>query len=128
MVLDKNLLAYFREFTYIYALDTEKKCKTGDIVLIEELPEKVTKLITHKVKEIVFPLGDITDPITGKKVSASDFREDIEEKSKLFGENIERFDYNSAAPRGWQEGVRDFTDKDTYYKYHEDGSDHPYAF
>uniref|UniRef100_A0A023F7Z1 Putative mitochondrial ribosomal protein s17 n=1 Tax=Triatoma infestans TaxID=30076 RepID=A0A023F7Z1_TRIIF len=127
MELDPNLLMYFRKMSYVYALDPEKKCKTGDIVLIEELPQKITKLITHQVKEIVFPLGDIVDPLTGKKVVVADFREDIEEKKKLYGENSNAFKYEKAPPRGWQEGVKDFTDKDTYYKYHEDNTEQPYA-
>lgn len=52
----------------MYAHDPEKLCKSGDIILIEELPHKLTTLITHKVNKVVYPLGDITDPITGKKV------------------------------------------------------------
>lgn len=52
----------------MYAHDPDHLCKSGDIVLIEELPEKLTLLITHKVNKVVYPLGDITDPITGKKV------------------------------------------------------------
>uniref|UniRef100_A0A4P6D9Q5 Putative mitochondrial ribosomal protein s17 rhodnius neglectus n=2 Tax=Rhodnius TaxID=13248 RepID=A0A4P6D9Q5_RHOPR len=127
MELDENLLMYFRKVSYIYAIDPEKKCKTGDIVLIEELPQKLTKLITHKVSEIIYPLGDVVDPLTGKKVVVADYREDIEEKKKLYGENRDAFQYEKAPPRGWQEGVKDFTDKDTYYKYHEDNTEQPYA-
>ena len=34
----------------------------------------MTKHITHEVKSIVFPFGDITDPVTGKKVVAGEYR------------------------------------------------------
>lgn len=39
------------------------------MVLIQELPEKLTTHITHKVLEVIYPLGDVTDPITKKKVA-----------------------------------------------------------
>jgi small subunit ribosomal protein S17 len=39
------------------------------VVLIQELPEKLTTYITHKVLKVVYPLGDVTDPITNKKVA-----------------------------------------------------------
>lgn len=52
-----------------YAHDPEKECKSGDVVLIQELPEKLTTLITHRVLKVVYTLGDITDPITNKKVA-----------------------------------------------------------
>jgi small subunit ribosomal protein S17 len=44
------------------------------MVLIQQLPEKLTRLITHNVLEVVYPLGDVTDPITGKKVVVSKYR------------------------------------------------------
>lgn len=58
----------------MYAHDPEKKCKTGDMVLLHKLPEKMTTLITHKVNRVVYPLGDITDPLTGKKVAFIHYR------------------------------------------------------
>lgn len=40
---------YFNKYEFIYADDPEKRCKTGDTVLIQSLPKKLTRLITHKV-------------------------------------------------------------------------------
>jgi small subunit ribosomal protein S17 len=68
------MLQYFGEFEYYYAHDAEKICKTGDMVLIQQLPQKLTRLITHKVLEVVYPCGDVTDPITGRKVVVSKYR------------------------------------------------------
>lgn len=127
MELDTNLLMYFKKVEQVYAYDPYKICKSGDIVLIEELPQKMSRLITYKVKEVVYPLGDITDPISGKKVVASSFRDDIVDANKLHGEEPSAFDYEKAPPRGWQEGKRDFSDQETYYKYQDDGSDQPYT-
>jgi len=39
-------------------------------VLIQELSEKLTTHITHQVLKVVYPLGDVTDPISNKKVAA----------------------------------------------------------
>ncbi|XP_019866927.1 28S ribosomal protein S17, mitochondrial [Aethina tumida] len=125
--LDKNLLMYFKKDEFIYAHDPDKKCKTGDIVLIEQLQEKKTRLVTHAVKEIVYKFGDIVDPLTGKKCIAGKYRDHIEAVNKVYGETEQGFKYNKAPPRGWQEDKKDFTHVDTYIKYHEDGKDQPYA-
>jgi small subunit ribosomal protein S17 len=34
--------------------------------LIQKLPQKLTRLITHKVIEVVYPCGDITNPNKAK--------------------------------------------------------------
>lgn len=122
------LIQYFREDEFVFAHDPEKVCKTGDIVLVRELAEKLTTLITHKVEKVVYPLGDIVDPITGKLVVVGKYRDQIEEANRLFGKSDSGFDYNKAPPRGRLEGDRDLTDKETYRKYHDDGVDDPYAW
>ncbi|KAL1449475.1 hypothetical protein WDU94_001979 [Cyamophila willieti] len=133
---DDFLHTYFPKFNIMYAHDPEKMCKTGDIVLIEELSQKLTTLITHKVNKVVYPLGDITDPITGKKVVGVKidlgkvaYRDDLEEEDELYGKNPRRkFKYSEAPPRGWQEDKKDFTHRESYIKYHEfDDDDQPYA-
>lgn len=120
-------MQYFKEHEYIFAHDPQKLCKTGDIVLIKELPKKLTTLITHKVEKLVYPLGDITDPITGKKCVVGKYRDEIEERNKLFGKNDTAYDYEKQPPRGRLEGKRDLTDKPIYIKYHDDGKTDPYA-
>lgn len=96
-------------------------------MLIKELPHKLTKLITHEVIEIVYPFGDITDPVTGKKVAKERYREDIEKQSEIYGKLDTRFDYTKAPPRGWQDGKKDFTSKPTYTKYHVFDENDPYS-
>lgn len=119
---------YFSNFEFLYAHDPERKCKTGDIVLIEQLPQKMSRLITHKVKEIIYPMGDITDPITGKKVIWTKYRDEIEAVNDVYGKLPSAFDYDSAPQRGWQEDKKDFTHVETYVKYHVfDDDDQPYA-
>ncbi|XP_016953363.1 28S ribosomal protein S17, mitochondrial [Drosophila biarmipes] len=127
MELDKNLNMYFKKDEFYFAHDPQKVCKTGDVVLIRELPERLTRLITHNVEKVVYPLGDITDPLTGKKVVVGKYREDIEMTNQLFGKAEKAFDYEKAPPRGRLEGTKDFTHGETYIKYHEDGKDQPFA-
>ncbi|KAF5293921.1 hypothetical protein FQA39_LY13626 [Lamprigera yunnana] len=125
--LDTNLLMYFRKDEFVYALDPEKKCQTGDIVLIEKCPQQITRLITHKVKEIVYPLGDITDPLTGKKVVAGKFRDHVDAVNEVYGKTT-TFDYDTAPDRGWLEDKKDFTHVETYIKYYDSpDDDQPYS-
>ncbi|XP_030757940.1 uncharacterized protein LOC115883687 [Sitophilus oryzae] len=125
--LDSNLHMYFTKFEFVYAHDPQKQCKTGDIVLIEQLPQKLTMLITHGVKEIIYPLGDVTCPLTNKKVVASKYRDHIDAINKVYGERPGAFNYKNAPQRGWQEDKKDFSHVDTYIKYHDDGTEQPYA-
>lgn len=120
-------LKYFSKFEYVYAHDPDQKCKSGDLVLIQKLPEKLTRLITHEVKEVVYPMGDITDPLTGKKVVVSQFREHLKTIEEFLGKTSTSFNYESAPERGWQENKKDFTNLETYIKYHDDGTDDPRA-
>lgn len=125
--LDENLLMYFRKDEFYYCHDPNKVCKMGDIVLIQALPQKLTKLITHEVKEVVYPFGDITDPITGEKVAKERYRQDMDRQAEIFGKLKSTFDYSKAPDRGWQEGKKDFTSKPTYTKFHVFDENDPYA-
>lgn len=58
----------------MYAHDPNNYCKPGDVVLIDKLPQRLSKNVTHQVSKVVYPLGDITDPITNKKVVAGKYR------------------------------------------------------
>jgi small subunit ribosomal protein S17 len=73
------------------------------------------------------------------------FSDEIEAKNELFGKNPSGFDYSRyfqfyyvrfccyiyilhrAPERGWQIGKRDFSDQETYKKYHMFDHDEPYA-
>ncbi|XP_055687150.1 28S ribosomal protein S17, mitochondrial [Lutzomyia longipalpis] len=127
MDLDQNLLMYFKKEEFVFAHDPEKKCKVGDIVLVKELPQKLSTLITHSV-DVVYPFGDVTCPVTGKKVVVGKYRDHVEEATQLYGKSEKAFDYTKAPPRGRQEGIRDFSHQETYKKYHEDGKDQPFAW
>ena len=67
-------LQHFSKFETVYAHDPKSETKPGDVVLIKKLSERMTKHITHEIREIVFPFGDVTDPIMGKKVVVGKYR------------------------------------------------------
>ncbi|EFX71705.1 28S ribosomal protein S17, mitochondrial-like [Daphnia pulex] len=127
MEFDTHLNMHFSKHVTVYAHDPSSVCKPGDVVMIDLLPKKLTKNITHQVNKIVYTFGDITDPITGKKVVVGKYRDEIEARNELYGKNPSGFDYTRAPDRGWQVGKRDFSDKDTYKKYHMFEHDEPYA-
>ncbi|OXU20166.1 hypothetical protein TSAR_004698 [Trichomalopsis sarcophagae] len=125
---DDYLHMHFRKYQYIFAHDPNRLCKTGDMVLVQSLPEKMTKHITHKVIEVIMPLGDVTDPVTGKKVAASVYRENIKKVNEFYGESKTAFKYDKNYKRGSLEDKRDFTHKPAYKKYYEDPNEpQPYA-
>ncbi|XP_014479662.1 PREDICTED: 28S ribosomal protein S17, mitochondrial [Dinoponera quadriceps] len=120
---DNYFHMYFKEHEFVYANDPQKLCKTGDIILIKALPAKMTRLITHEVIEVIHPLGDITDPITGKKTVKSAYREDLDEIVQLHGRKETAYDYEKAPRRGRLENIRDFTHKKVYLKYYDNPDD-----
>lgn len=73
-------------------------------------------------------MGDITDPLTGKKVVVGKYREQIEEVNKVYGTSDKAFNYEQAPDRGWQEDKKDFTHRESYIKYHEfENNSQPYS-
>lgn len=120
-------MQFFEEQTSVFAYDPEKNVKTGDIVLVRQLSEKKTTLITHAIEKIVYRLGDVIDPITQKPVVRDEYRDIINERNELYGKVENAFEYEKAPARGRLEGTRDLTDKPTYTKFYADCDD-PYAW
>ena len=79
---------------YLLALQ-EKWCKTGDMVIISQLQasEKTAQDVSHKVQELVFKLGDIKDPISGEMVVGPDYRGEMEQVARLYGNREDNFNY-----------------------------------
>ena len=146
-VFDDVLKAYFKKAQDFIAHDVQNLCKTGDLVIIKKLEKPEKKEITHTVTERIFRLGDVQDPISGEMVVGTQYRfckhselslngwrsnlfccrSDLLEEAKLYGADINNFDYEAAPDRGRLEGTRDFTDKPTYRKWHKFEKDDPYG-
>ena len=66
---------YYNEQHYIWAIERETTARIGDIILIEQLPEPIKKVppISHEVKDIVYPVGNVIDPVTGRRCRGTVF-------------------------------------------------------
>ena len=80
----------------------------------------VQKPITHHILEKIYSVGDVKDPISGEMVVGETSRSDLQKTAELYGDTDdanERFSYEKAPRRGWQEGKRSFTRQKTYKKW-----------
>uniref|UniRef100_A0A8C9PYT5 Small ribosomal subunit protein uS17m n=1 Tax=Spermophilus dauricus TaxID=99837 RepID=A0A8C9PYT5_SPEDA len=66
LVLDPYLLKYFNKRQTYFAHDALQQCTVGDTVLLKALPVPRTKHVKHELAEIVFKVGKVIDPVTGK--------------------------------------------------------------
>ncbi|KAI4897568.1 hypothetical protein NFI96_020847 [Prochilodus magdalenae] len=82
LVLDPYLLKYYNKRKTYFAHDALQQCTVGDIVLLKALPERRSKHVNHELAEIVFKVGAVVDPLTGKKVAGGSFLEPLTESTE----------------------------------------------
>ncbi|XP_036625283.1 28S ribosomal protein S17, mitochondrial [Trichosurus vulpecula] len=75
LVLDPYLLKYFNKRKTYFAHDASEQCTVGDIVLLKALPVPRTKHVKHELAEIIFKVGRVIDPITGKPCAGTTYLE-----------------------------------------------------
>ncbi|XP_021512959.1 small ribosomal subunit protein uS17m [Meriones unguiculatus] len=75
LVLDPYLLKYFNKRKTYFAHDALQQCSVGDIVLLKALPVPRTKHVKHELAEIIFRVGRVIDPITGKPCAGTAYLE-----------------------------------------------------
>lgn len=72
----------------------------GDIVLLKALPEARSKHVKHELSEIVYKVGRVVDPLTGKSVAGTDFLEPLsgllEEQTSL-SEKLKELNISAAS-------------------------------
>ncbi|KAL5021142.1 hypothetical protein ScPMuIL_000297 [Solemya velum] len=90
MVLDKYLKKYFNKKKDYWVCDKKVTSNVGDIVLIKELTERLTPEVKHEVHEMVFELGKVVDPVTGRRCRGRDFIDEAarEAEIKKFGTEV----------------------------------------
>lgn len=92
---------YNKRKTY-FAHDALEQCTVGDIVLLKALPERRTKHVRHELEEVVFKVGAVVDPLTGKKVAGPTYLEpltDSTEKPEVsLTEKLEQLNISAAPP------------------------------
>lgn len=75
LVLDPYLLKYFNKRKTYFAHDALQQCTVGDIVLLKALPVARTKHVKHELAEIVFKVGQVIDPVSGKPCAGTAYLE-----------------------------------------------------
>ncbi|KAG7484064.1 hypothetical protein MATL_G00045120 [Megalops atlanticus] len=88
LVLDPYLLKYFNKRKTYFAHDALGQCTVGDIVLLKALPERRSKHVKHELAEIVYKVGNVVDPLTGKRVAGSVFREPLSDTTEPSAESL----------------------------------------
>ncbi|OQR71601.1 28S ribosomal protein S17 [Tropilaelaps mercedesae] len=84
-VFNSYLKAHFVHHTEYEVLDENENSRPGNWVLIEELPERMSLKVNHRIKKTIFLIGNIIDPLTGKKCLQTEFVEDLDTEAKLLG-------------------------------------------
>ncbi|XP_047462976.1 28S ribosomal protein S17, mitochondrial [Mugil cephalus] len=77
LVLDPYLLKYYNKRKTYFAHDALQQCTMGDIVLLKALTEPRAKHVKHELVEIVYKVGRVVDPLTGKRVAGTAFVEPL---------------------------------------------------
>jgi len=143
-VYDEHFKAFFEHEWDFLAKDSSEVCKSGDTILMRRLKDAAEtsesaflqylgerqwwkdegkpkpRAVTFEVLEVIYHLGEVVDPLTQKPVIAEKYIDQLEQEAELYGKHPEStFSYAEAPPRGQQEGVRDFTARRTYKKWHQ---------
>ncbi|KAF2368057.1 Ribosomal protein S17/S11 [Trinorchestia longiramus] len=128
LLFNDFLKMYFRHYADIIVHDEKKIAKPGDVILIRKLRQPLSVEKHHEIVKVVYPLGDITDPLTGKKCVLGKYRSNVKLVDELYGrapDAPEGFDYNKAPDRGWQQGRKDWSHKEGYQRWHDFEPGHP---
>ena len=79
---------YFAEHTKHWASDPGGTCSLGDIVFMKKLPKPQSDTVYHYIKEIVFKVGEVVDPVTGRRCRGTEF---IKEDQRKFEPLLQEF-------------------------------------
>ncbi|XP_019777285.1 small ribosomal subunit protein uS17m isoform X1 [Globicephala melas] len=96
LVLDPYLLKYFNKRKTYFAHDALQQCTVGDIVLLKALPVPKTKHVKHELAEIIFKVGQVIDPVTGKRCAGTTYLESpVSLETTHLSKNLEKLDLSS---------------------------------
>jgi len=71
------LLQYFNKEEQLWAADPDLKYNVGDLVLVKKLDEPQIKDVNHFVAETIFPIGNVIDPVTGRRCRGTQYLDEI---------------------------------------------------
>ncbi|KTF88365.1 hypothetical protein cypCar_00011998 [Cyprinus carpio] len=99
LVLDPYLLKYYNKRKTYFAHDPLEQCTVGDVVLLKALPEKRSKHVNHELEEIVYKVGQVVDPLTGKRVAGKQYLEPLTESTEVsLTEKLEQLNITASTP------------------------------
>ncbi|XP_056118193.1 28S ribosomal protein S17, mitochondrial [Rhinichthys klamathensis goyatoka] len=102
LVLDPYLLKYYNKRKTYFAHDALEQCTVGDVVLLKALPEKRSKHVKHELSEVVYKVGQVVDPLTGKRVAGKQYLEPLTESTEDAGvsltEKLEQLNITASSP------------------------------
>lgn len=67
LMMTRYYLQYFNKEAQLWASDPDQKYGVGDLVLVKKLKEPLSADIRHCVAEPVFHVGNVVDPVTGRR-------------------------------------------------------------
>nr|XP_006641084.1 PREDICTED: 28S ribosomal protein S17, mitochondrial [Lepisosteus oculatus] len=88
LVLDRYLMKFYNKRKTYFAHDALEQCTVGDVVLLKALPEKKSKHVKHELAEVVYKVGKVIDPLTGKQVAGSLFLEPLSDSTETTAESL----------------------------------------
>ncbi|XP_056141251.1 28S ribosomal protein S17, mitochondrial [Lampris incognitus] len=102
LVLDPYLLKYYNKRKTYFAHDALQQCTVGDVVLLKALPEPRSKHVKHELAEIVYKVGRVIDPLSGKKVAGREFLEPLNDlphnlEEMTLAEKIQALDISASS-------------------------------
>ena len=80
--LSRLFLQYYEKHQKVWATTAGAACTVGDIVRIRPQEEPQSDRVQHEVREVVFPVGRVVDPITGRRCRGTEY---INESLRRFG-------------------------------------------
>ena len=95
---------YYNKRKTYFAHDALQQCTVGDIVLLKALPEARSKHVKHELSDIVYKVGRVVDPLTGKRVAGTEFAEPLTdlpvsaEEDKTLSEKLQELNISAATP------------------------------
>ncbi|XP_055232204.1 small ribosomal subunit protein uS17m-like [Gorilla gorilla gorilla] len=97
LVLNPHLLKYYNKRKTYFAHNALQQCTIGDIVLLKASPVPRTKHVKHELAEIVFKVGKLVDPVTGKPCAGTTYLESpLSSETTQVSKNLEELNISSA--------------------------------
>lgn len=95
LVLDPYLLKFYNKRKTYFAHDALQQCNVGDVVLLKALPERRSKHVKHELAEIVYKVGNVIDPVTGKACAGSRYLESLVDSDSSLYDKLQDLEISS---------------------------------